>query len=512
MLTTTPTTSAEVQPDSGVGADHAQTPGSTQASAQAPCRPEEPPDVFVCYSHADREQVESIVDRLKGAGIKVCVDYRDMLGGESPRAWMELQTRRCRHVMPLLSPDWLRSSWADLEFCMADQDRADWERRVVPVMIETCVPPRSMTAVHNYINLADLSHAHMEWERLIRSLREGPPPAPHPPDVRSIGLRDLAALLKTPEIREKVVMFKEVFLSACAQISLVRECKRLHDKLQEVQAAYRTVARLRQVAGSGGPDWERLDVDGDYLLGLLGELVKEAREGEFTAKQSLWIVKFESSEKVFSQAVTARDARRLESACTVIEGSISKKLLDFNIALISAVRMLNLPSLVGCLSEIRRKLEGMLLDEVAKKRFESFTRGLEALEEMSARWEAMVAQHDELQSIDDALATAPGATREDFDCFLMIWSPIYEEIRRSARGAWPDRLRSTADAVDAAADAVDAAASERNSNKTERLFEKLRDLFSRFFKNFNSDMLRECLKLEDLGRELKTLLEMTSDA
>ena len=69
------------------------------------------------------------------------------------------------------------------------------------------------------------------------------------------GLRDLAALLRTPEVRDKVVTFKEVFRSACTQIALVSEFKMLHDKLQELQIGYRPIALLRRGAGSGEPDW-----------------------------------------------------------------------------------------------------------------------------------------------------------------------------------------------------------------------------------------------------------------
>ena len=74
-------------------------------------------------------------------------------------------------------------------------------------------------------------------ERLNNALREEEhrprAPAPEPPTPK--GVRDLIELFQMPEVWNKVVMFKEVFRSACTQIERVSEFKMLHDKLQELQ-------------------------------------------------------------------------------------------------------------------------------------------------------------------------------------------------------------------------------------------------------------------------------------
>ncbi len=495
---------APVQPSSGPDTDKVQ----AQASAQAPSGPTHQLDVFVWYSSTDRNKVEKLVQQLQDAGLKVCVDYRDMPVGESPQHWMEWQTEHCRHVLPVMTPDWLKSDWTAFEIMLAE-DPTGRRHRLTPVMLETCDPPPGIKAVRNFANLTDPTIAGSEWERLLKTLREDEEPLPPlgPTNEQSArkGLRDLATLLQTPEVRDKVVTFKEVFRSACTQIALVSEFKMLHDKLQELQIGCRPIALLRRGAGSGEPDWDNLDVEGQNLLGLLDDLVKEARGVSFAAKERVWVVSLELAGKRFSQAVAGCNKDELNSACALIDETVVKRLFEFNKRLIDAVQVLNLPSLVGCLSEVRGKLEGMSLDEAASGRLAGFIKGLDALAEISERWASQVARHDDFQSIEDVLTTAHGAIRENFDIdyFLNIWAQAREMIQGSGGDAWPEPLR-------AAADAVSAAAGDRNRSKTEKLFQKFRDQISRLFKKADTDLLQKCRELQGLGKELATLLEMTS--
>ncbi len=111
-------------------------------------------------------------------------------------------------------------------------------------------------------------------------------------------------------------------------------------------------------------------MEGQNLLWLLDDLVKAARGVSSAAKESLWVVKLESAGKLFSQAVADHDKDKLNSACAIIDETVVKRLYEFNRRLIDAVKVLDLPLLVGCLSEVRRKLEGMPLDEAASGRRE----------------------------------------------------------------------------------------------------------------------------------------------
>ena len=298
--------------------------------------------------------------------------------------------------------------------------------------------------------------------------------------------------------------FKELFRTACTQIALISEFKMLHDKLQDLQIGYRTIALLRRGVGSGEPDWDTLDVEAQNLLWLLDDLVKAARGVSSAAKESLWIVKLESAGKLFSQVVADRDKVKLNSACTIIDETVVNRLSGFNRRLIEAYQVLNMPLLVSCLSEIQEKLEGMPLDEAASGWREGFIKSLDALTEMSEKLAAQVARHDEFQSIEDELTSVDGAIREDFDSFLILWEPVYETIRSTGGNAWPESLR-------AAADVLNAAVGDSNPYKTEKSFQKFLGQLSRQFKNADTDLLQMCKQLQDLGKELATLLEVMSD-
>ncbi len=76
-------------------------------------------------------------------------------------------------------------------------------------------------------------------------------------------------------------------------------------------------------------------------------------------------------------------------------------------------------------------------------------------------------------------------------------------IRGAGGDAWPEPLR-------AAADAVSAAAGDRNPSKTTTLFKKFRNQLGLLFKKADTDLLQKCNQLQDLGKELEMLLEMTS--
>ena len=55
-------------------------------------------DVFISYSHADEAWIEkTLLPRLEGAGLKVCIDYRDFLARQA-RA---VQHAGCRSRQPL---------------------------------------------------------------------------------------------------------------------------------------------------------------------------------------------------------------------------------------------------------------------------------------------------------------------------------------------------------------------------------------------------------------------------
>jgi hypothetical protein len=68
-------------------------------------------DIFVSYSHRDQNWVRSwLVSRLKGAGLKVCIDYEDFEPGAPSITEMERAVLQSRKTVLILTPEYLQSS------------------------------------------------------------------------------------------------------------------------------------------------------------------------------------------------------------------------------------------------------------------------------------------------------------------------------------------------------------------------------------------------------------------
>ena len=95
--------------------------------------------------------------------------------GESPQHWMESQVGYCRHVLQVMTPNWLKSDWAAFEVMVAE-DPTGRRHRLTPVLLEKCDLPPRITAVRNFADLTDPAIFDNEWKRLIKTLRGQEPP------------------------------------------------------------------------------------------------------------------------------------------------------------------------------------------------------------------------------------------------------------------------------------------------------------------------------------------------
>ena len=443
------------------------------------------PKAFISYSWDDdahKEWVKQLAIRLRADGVDVMLDRWHAEPGDQIPAFMERAVCENNFVITVCTPRFKERSDGrgggvgyEGDIMTAYAFTGGDKRKFIPVLrrgIWSEAAPAWLLG-RAKIDLSSDPYSESEYEELLRTLHrareEAPPIGPRPsfedkngspasPAPAAVTLLvgsstpqhqllvtpgDLRALFQMPEVWNKVVRFEEVFRAACNQIERVSECKMLHDKLQELQNVYRNIdPLLRRGAGTGEPDWDNLDVEGQNLLWLLDDddLVKAARGVSSAAKECLWIAKLEAAVSLFSQAVAHHDKVKLNAACAIIDETIVKRLSVYNRCLIEAVGVLDLQLLVDCLSEIRRKLEGIPLDENASRQREGFIERLDALTEISEKWKDQVARHDEFQNIEDELTSAHGAIREDFDTFLILWAPVCEVIR--ARGATPGPSRS----------------------------------------------------------------------
>jgi hypothetical protein len=126
-------------------------------------------DVFVSYSHSDATWVRgTLVPRLEANNFSVMIDYRDFVAGSLSVDEMQRGVEQSRHVLLVLTPDYIRSDWSHFENAMAQAtDPAARWRKVIPVLLRDCSIPLRIRIVH-YRDLR--TDDPQQWDLLIRDL------------------------------------------------------------------------------------------------------------------------------------------------------------------------------------------------------------------------------------------------------------------------------------------------------------------------------------------------------
>ena len=126
-------------------------------------------DVFISYSHLDRSWVIKVLEPwLTAHSFSYLIDYRNFVAGALGINEMQRCVEESRHTLIVLSPNYVASEWSTLENVMAQSlDPAAINRRLVPIMQETCTLPLRLTIIHH----RDLRNDDADqWNRLIDDL------------------------------------------------------------------------------------------------------------------------------------------------------------------------------------------------------------------------------------------------------------------------------------------------------------------------------------------------------
>jgi hypothetical protein len=130
--------------------------------------PEYTYDVFISYSHHDEGWVrEWLLPRLEGAGLRVCIDFRDFEVGVPSLVNMERAAQRSRRTTLVLTPDWVASEWTNFEALMLQtEDPIGLRRRVLPLMLKDCqLPPR--LKIFTYADFRSGANWEAQFQRLL---------------------------------------------------------------------------------------------------------------------------------------------------------------------------------------------------------------------------------------------------------------------------------------------------------------------------------------------------------
>jgi hypothetical protein len=134
--------------------------------------PDTPHDVFISYSHADARWVrEWLQPRLEAAGLRTCIDWRDFDVGVPSLINMERAVDHSRHTLLVLTPAWVASEWTAFEQLLTQTaDPAARQRRLLPLLLQPCQPPRHI-AMLSYADLTREDTWATELQRVIAAVR-----------------------------------------------------------------------------------------------------------------------------------------------------------------------------------------------------------------------------------------------------------------------------------------------------------------------------------------------------
>jgi hypothetical protein len=122
-------------------------------------------DVFVSYSHDDREEVRPLVENLKAAGFSVWWDTEIQIGAR----WRDVIRDRLAHAKSVCVVWSARSTERD--FVHDEAQNALQRGILIPVLLDDTTPPLGFGQIQ-FASLANPATADKEMERIISSIRQ----------------------------------------------------------------------------------------------------------------------------------------------------------------------------------------------------------------------------------------------------------------------------------------------------------------------------------------------------
>jgi len=137
-------------------------------------------DAFISYFSEDKKWVRGeLLKRVEKTGLRVFIDFRDFTRGAPSIKEMERGVRKCRKTLLILTPDYIKSEWCELEEIMVQSlTPANRKLRVIPLLKKECKKPLHVRAL-THVDFTDGADLDLAWRQLLTAL--GKPPEPEPP-------------------------------------------------------------------------------------------------------------------------------------------------------------------------------------------------------------------------------------------------------------------------------------------------------------------------------------------
>lgn len=128
--------------------------------------------VFLSYSHSDEAFVRDLYRRLKGAGVECFFDRESIDWGDNWVLKLEKGLDECDFIVPILTPEFCKSQWAQLERTsyMTD-DPAGLKKKMRPLLLKECKAelPRFLKPIQ-YIDVSSKEKLEMNYPKICQQL------------------------------------------------------------------------------------------------------------------------------------------------------------------------------------------------------------------------------------------------------------------------------------------------------------------------------------------------------
>jgi hypothetical protein len=134
-------------------------------------------DVFISYRHAGACGTwvrEVLTERLRGAGLAVCLDVDSFRLGAPLVLEMARAVEESRYTLAVLTPAYLESSFTELEGVLAEHLGLETsQQRLLVVRREPCEPRLGLRA-RLWLDMQSCDETERNLERLVAVIRQSP--------------------------------------------------------------------------------------------------------------------------------------------------------------------------------------------------------------------------------------------------------------------------------------------------------------------------------------------------
>lgn len=321
-------------------------------------------------------------------------------------------------------------------------------------------------------------------------------------DVISQDLSLLAGLMKSAVVRSLVATYRANFSAACEQIEILSNYKELHDLLHKLQ--FRCYSVIAQEAQRFPKDDLALDNLLNYevtLQDIADELARVAQEAALPATERSWLADVEQAQALLRQALDGMDGEKLKRVVWLLRRVLALQPSNINHRLIGAARALRLAEIVASLVAIRDALQQLKVD---RERTTQFTTGVDALQQLNARLQALMVEHDQWQEVQRILGRIEDVMLHDLNELEFSWPDLCSRVTtlcQAQKGEWVDLFLQDSDQL---AKAITA----QNPVRIRSYFQRYRQRAGNRFFQVDTNLKELCAELRKVGDSLATIIQV----